>query len=286
MVAIKPTPAEFAAQKLDSAHLAQAVAALETDGFVVLEDVVDLEHVAIIRDRMLEDVQLLVNRPDAPFNWVKGNVQQDPPPFPPYLFTDVLSNEFAIQVAHAILGNGLYNAFYSGNTAMPSESRQPVHADSGQLWPNLKHATPAYSLVVNLPLVDVGPENGSTEIWPGTHLDVTVTQSDGDIKASEEAMAARRAIAPPIQPRVRAGSIVIRDMRLWHAGMPNYTPNPRPMVALIYSVAWLPGGRPKFRRDSEPFLQHPVLQHRVELVDEVDHISAPGGFDYSPENEK
>ena len=285
MVAIKPTSAEFAAQKLSEDHLAQALNALEVDGFVVLEDVVDLDHIAVIRDRMLEDVQLLVNRPDAPFNWVKGNVQQDPPPFPPFLFTDVLSNEFAIQVTHAILGNGMYNAFYSGNTAMPSESRQPVHADSGQLWPNLKHATPAYSLVVNLPMVDMGPENGSTEIWPGTHLDVTVTQSDGDIKASEEAMVARREISPPLQPRVRAGSILIRDMRMWHAGMPNFTDNPRPMVAMIHSVAWLPSGRPKFRRDSEPFLQHPVLQHRVEYVDEVDHISAPGGYDYTPEPE-
>jgi len=281
MVVVKPTAEEHAQQRLSPESLATALAAIETDGFVVLEDVVDLAHVELIRDRMLEDVQLLINRPDAPFNWNRGNVQQDPPPFPPYIFADVMSNEFAIQIAREILGNGLYNAFYSGNTAMPSDQRQPVHADTGQLWPNLKHPTPPYSLVVNLPMVDMGPENGSTEIWPGTHTDPSVVMTDGEIKVAPEVLEARRQVSPPIQPRVKAGSILIRDIRLWHAGMPNHTQNPRPMVAMIYTVGWLPSGKPKFRKDAEAILKHPVLEHRMEYVDEVDHISAPGGFEFA-----
>lgn len=281
MVVVKPTAEEHAQQRLSPESLATALAAIETDGIVVLEDVVDLAHVELIRDRMLEDVQLLINRPDAPFNWNRGNVQQDPPPFPPYIFADVMSNEFAIQIAREILGNGLYNAFYSGNTAMPSDQRQPVHADTGQLWPNLKHPTPPYSLVVNLPMVDMGPENGSTEIWPGTHTDPSVVMTDGEIKVAPEVLEARRQVSPPIQPRVKAGSILIRDIRLWHAGMPNHTQNPRPMVAMIYTVGWLPSGKPKFRKDAEAILKHPVLEHRMEYVDEVDHISAPGGFEFA-----
>jgi ectoine hydroxylase-related dioxygenase (phytanoyl-CoA dioxygenase family) len=281
MVVVKPTAEEHAQQRLSPESLATALAAIETDGFVVLEDVVDLAHVELIRDRMLVDVQLLINRPDAPFNWNRGNVQQDPPPFPPYIFADVMSNEFAIQIAREILGNGLYNAFYSGNTAMPSDQRQPVHADTGQLWPNLKHPTPPYSLVVNLPMVDMGPENGSTEIWPGTHTDPSVVMTDGEIKVAPEVLEARRQVSPPIQPRVKAGSILIRDIRLWHAGMPNHTQNPRPMVAMIYTVGWLPSGKPKFHKDAESILKHPVLEHRMEYVDEVDHISAPGGFEFA-----
>src|SRR6185312_16908566 len=102
-----------------------------------------------------------------PYNWNKGNVQQDPPPFPPYLFRDVLVNDLVIQVTKAILGKGVKSVFYSGNTAMPSESRQPVHADSGHLWPNLEVAHPPYQLVVNVPVVYMDARNGSTEIWPG-----------------------------------------------------------------------------------------------------------------------
>lgn len=281
MAVVKPTAEEHAQQRLSPESLKTALTAIEIDGFVVLEDVVDLGHIELIRDRMLQDVQLLINRPDAPFNWNRGNVQQDPPPFPPYIFADVMSNEFAIQIAREILGSGLYNAFYSGNTAMPSDQRQPVHADTGQLWPNLKHPTPPYSLVVNLPMVDMGPENGSTEIWPGTHVDPSVVMTNGEIKVTPEVFEARRQVAPPIQPRVKAGSILIRDIRLWHAGMPNHTQNPRPMVAMIYTVGWLPSGKPKFHKDAEAILKHPVLEHRMEYVDEVDHISAPGGFEFA-----
>lgn len=280
MVSVNPSNSERINQRLSAENLAKAVDAIETDGFFVLEGVVDLDHVACIRDRMLEDVERLVNRRDAPFNWNRGNVQQDPPPFPPYLFEDVLSNEFAIQVTRAILGDGVYNAFYSGNTAVQSEDRQPVHADSGQLWPNLRHPTPPYSLVVNVPLVSMSSENGSTEIWPGTHTDPSVVMTDGDIKVSADRIEARRRVSPPLQPVVAAGSILIRDIRLWHAGMPNRTPHPRPMIAMIHTVAWMPAGRPKFRRDAEPFLRHPVLRHQVELVDEVDHIQTPGGFEF------
>src|ERR1700733_12352672 len=126
MIEIELSPAERSAGKLSEESVQRAVRAINDDGMVVLKDVVDPENVRILRERVLADVDKVVNRPDAPFNWNRGNVQQDPPPFPPYLFRDVLANEFAIQVSHEILGNGMFNAFYSGNTAMPSDQRQPV----------------------------------------------------------------------------------------------------------------------------------------------------------------
>lgn len=278
---IRLSPKERAQGKLDAEQVERAVQAIERDGVVVLEDVVPLPIIETLRDKLLEDVQKLIARTDGPFNWVRGNVQQDPPPFPPYLFREVMVNEYAIQVTHAILGNGLKNGLYSGNTAMPSEERQPVHADLGQLWPRQKTAHPPYALVVNLPLVDMGPENGSTEIWPGTHLDTSVTMSDGDIKVSVEAQEARRAVCPPLQPEVKAGSILIRDIRMWHAGMPNRTDRPRPMIAHVHHVSWWPTGAIKFVKGSEPFLEHPVLHTHAEFLDAVDHISAPQSYEFA-----
>ena len=277
--------AEVAAGSLTPEHLAEATRALKEDGFVVLADIVDLEHVAKVRDRMWADVDLLLKRPDAPFNWNTGNVQQDPPPFAEYLFRDIVANDLVIQVTKSILGGGMTSAFYSGNTAMPSEHSQPVHADSGQLWPNLNVATPPYALVVNLPLVDVSAENASTEIWPGTHLDTSVVMQDGDIKVSAERLAARAAEVPPLQPVVRAGSVVIRDMRLWHRGMPNFTDVPRPMMAMIHYVAWWPVGKIKFPAGTEAIFEHPDLRTSAEFVTgEIDHISSPGGFEFTPES--
>jgi hypothetical protein len=36
-----------------------------------------------------------------------------------------------------------------------------------------------------------------------------------------------------------AGSLLIRDMRMWHRGTPNRSNEPRPNMALIYSRFWL-----------------------------------------------
>lgn len=283
MVDIAVTAEERQRGKLDPERHAEVVRAVLEDGIVVLSGLVPLEQIEVLRDRALADLELLLQRPDRPFNWVAGNVQQDPAPFPPYLFRDVLVNDVVISVTKEVLGNGLKCGFYSGNTARKSEARQPVHADEGQLWPNLTHVPPPHSLVVNLPLVDMSAENGSTEMWPGTHLDPSVTMSSGTIEVSEEALAARRAICPPVQPNVKAGSVVIRDIRMWHAGMPNHVEQPRPMMAMIHTVSWWPTGTLKFAEGSQEFLEHPDLKWQVEYTsDPIDHISTPGGY-MSPE---
>lgn len=279
MVVIEVTPTEIANGHLSEDRHELALKALREDGLVVLDGVVSQASIDVLREKALEDVQALIHRKDAPFNWTKGNVQQNPPPFPPYLFRDVLVNDVVISVTKGILGAGLHCAFYSGNTAMPSKDRQPVHADEGQLWPNLEVVPPAHALVVNVPLVDMGPENGSTEMWLGTHLDPSVAVQSGDITLSEEKLEARRAVVPPFQPEVKAGAVVIRDMRMWHAGMPNHTQNPRPIIAMIHSVAWKPAGTILFAEGSQEFLSHPDLRWVAEYTsDPIDHIAAPGGY--------
>jgi hypothetical protein len=276
---INVSPAERAAATMLDSNMDAAIKALREDGICVLANVVSNTSTDALLKQSLLDVQHLVNRPDAPFNWVKGNVQQDPPPFPPYLFRDILVNDLVISVTKSILGAGLRCGFYSGNTAMPSESRQPVHADEGQLWPHLEAVPPGHAYVVNVPLVDVSPENGSTEMWRGTHLDPTIAIQSGDIVIPTDRLEARRQVRPPIQPVVKAGSVVIRDIRMWHAGMPNHTQKPRPMIAMIHAIAWWPTSKIRFARGSEPYLEHPDLKWNVEYVDgEIDHLSGVHGF--------
>jgi len=285
MTILEFSPAERAAGKPTRASIETAKEALERDGVVVLNDIVDLDHIATIRDRMLEDLPKVLNRKDAPFNFTKSNVQQDPPPFHPYLFEDVLLNEFVIAVTESVLGPGLYNAYYSGNTALPNtEQRQPVHADLGHLWANSKVATPAYALVVNIPLVDMGAFNGSTEIWPGTHLDTSVAMQAGDITVAEDRLEAQRRVEPPLQPEVKAGSVVIRDIRMWHAGMPNPSDQPRPMIAMIHWVGWWhPGEQPTFPAETREFFEHPVLLTKADFVEgPIDYLGNNEAFDMQP----
>jgi len=281
MIALDFTPDELRSGQMSPAKLETATNALKHDGYVVLNGVIDPAHLDSLRERMLDDLQKILKRDDTPFNFNAGNVQQDPPPMHPYLFRDVLLNDLVIAVTQATLGKGVKNSFYSGNTALPSDNMQPVHADIGQLWPHLEHATPPYALVVNVPLVDVSAQNGSTELWPGTHHDTTIYINDGNIKLPEMMVEARRTIAPPLQPTLCLGDVLIRDMRMWHRGMPNYTDQPRPMIAMIHWVGWWHDQNPiPFAKGTEDFFEHPILKTNARFVDEVDYIHHNEAYDF------
>jgi ectoine hydroxylase-related dioxygenase (phytanoyl-CoA dioxygenase family) len=82
------------------------------------------------------------------------------------------------------------------------------------------------------------PENGSTEVWLGTHSDTGLHVQEGEhgerasgrIKLDE--LEKRRLDRPPCQPVVPKGSLVVRDLRLWHAGVGNQMKDPRVMLAM------------------------------------------------------
>jgi Phytanoyl-CoA dioxygenase (PhyH) len=281
MTVVEITPAERSSGQMDPEHVEAAVQAILADGFVALNDVVDTSHLDILLNRMLEDLKALLEREDAPFNWNAGNIQQDPPPFPPYLFRDILMNEMVITVTQAVLGRGIKNTLYTGNTALPSRERQPVHADTGHLWPRLDVAHPPVHLVINVPVVDMSAENGSTELWPGTHRDTTITAGK-DIKVPADVLEKQRARVPPVQPIVKRGGVLIRDMRLWHAGMPNRTEQPRPLIAMLHVPGWLATGTPlTFPTGTEAFFQHPELRTCARYVEgSIDYIRAPSAYEY------
>ena len=125
--------------------------------------------------------------------------------------------------------------------------RQPPHKDCA-----FAHPQYPYYFIANIPLCDFTIDNGATEFWLGSHAQASYREQ---IIATEpaqvadygrlgdplpaitgEAKDARRAIRPPIQPPCSPGDIMIRDLRLWHAGMPNGTDTHRIMIGLGYQV--------------------------------------------------
>jgi len=280
MVTINVTESEKEAGQLTAAHLAAATDALKADGLVVLANVVDPAHLAVLKERMLEDVEEILRRPNLPIQFTAGNIQQDPPPCPEYLFRDILVNDLVISVTKSLLGPGLTNDFYSGNTNLPGSGGQPVHADEGQLWPNLSAAHPPVRLVVNVPVVDMDEANGSTELWPGTHLDTTISARMDTIRVPLDVLEARRAVSPPFQPSVEAGSVLIRDIRVWHRGTPNHSGRPRPMIAMIHNIAWWPAAAMVFPKGAEEFLSHPDLRSSAKFVDTpIDYLHRHEAYD-------
>jgi ectoine hydroxylase-related dioxygenase (phytanoyl-CoA dioxygenase family) len=264
---------EVAAGKISPAHLTAAIQALREEGYVVLENVVSHAPLDLLRERMDEDSRKLI----AVEKWggagrLPGHLQQGPPPFAPYVFSDIVANPFVLQVTRELLGEGLYNSFYSGNTNCPGSGTQPLHRDGAHLWPGLELAHPAAAVVVNISPCDVTEENGSVELWPGTHR-----ETSADRRVDEATEEARRRVEPPVRGDCRKGSALIRDIRLWHRGVPNCSDHPRHMIAMIHNIRWLRRGRPlQFQRGCEDAFPECDLDHNVEFTDRpIDYLFGP-----------
>lgn len=94
-----------------------------------------------------------------------------------------------------------------------------------------------FAVVINTGLIDMSPANGSTEIWPGTQLMAGI-EAQQPHRSSRSTIRSnlieeRRYVRSPYQPIVPKGSIVVRDLRLWHCGKPNLTDEIRVMLAQI-----------------------------------------------------
>jgi ectoine hydroxylase-related dioxygenase (phytanoyl-CoA dioxygenase family) len=273
---------ERARARLTDEHCRQAVQAIREDGYVVLDNVIEHAHLDSLLEKMLNDLKTLFTARRLPVNFVRGHVQQDPPPFAPYVFRDVVANPLIVQVTQGVLGKGLFNSFYSGNTNCPGSGTQPVHVDTGQLWPGLTTAHPAASLVVNVAPMEVTERNGSIELWPGTHLDTTRSVADATIKLDEATLETRRRVVPPIRGNTAKGSALVRDIRLWHRGMPNESDTPRPMIAMIHNIHWMHRGKPlRFNKGCEDAFAESDLDPNALFTDEpMDYIFRNHPYDY------
>jgi ectoine hydroxylase-related dioxygenase (phytanoyl-CoA dioxygenase family) len=160
---------------------------------------------------------------------------------------------------------------YTGNTMLPGTTQmQPVHWDEGQLWAGLDAPSPAHSLTINVPLVDVTEENGAIEVWPGSHLDVR-TGGRSSIHVPEEWLAERQSIRVPTSK----GSILLRDGRMWHRGTTNSTSSPRPMIAVVYAASWFRPLPIDVHADCEPVLRDAGVRVLARYRDDVDELAWP-----------
>ena len=277
---IRVSPEEFHADRMSAAHVERAVEAIDTDGYVILDNVVAHEHLDVLRVKMTEDSQKLFRAE----KWggagkVRGHLQQGAPPMAPYVFRDIVSNPFVIQVTKWVLGNGvtgpggkMFNSFYGGNTSCPGSQEQALHRDHPHLWPDLEQAHPPFALAINIFFVKVTEENGATELWPGSHLNTKAFDEDN--------IAAKRQVAPPIRAETEKGSIVIRDMRLWHRGMTNHSNEFRHMINMNHNMYWRVRRQTlRFAAGCEAAFDSTDLDHNAVFTDEpIDYLYLTGEF--------
>jgi hypothetical protein len=216
---------------LDPPDIATAVAALERDGIVVIENLLPVEALLQIRNQMRSDVADLLALPALPLNFVPGHLQQDPPRQDALLFGEVLCNDVVFAISREILGPDALCCVYTGNTNMPDSGTQPLHLDEPHLTePPSVAAT--YAVCIDIPLMDVDHVNGATDVWPGTHL-INVP-CDEYSRVPREAWERAMRDVRFTQVSLRLGGAVLRDARLWHRGMPNQSTEPRFLIGMTH----------------------------------------------------
>ncbi|HHZ90566.1 TPA: hypothetical protein EYN98_30220 [Candidatus Poribacteria bacterium] len=267
---ISITTDELRTKKLSPIHLEETIKAINEDGYVIIKDVIPHEPLDILKEKMGQDSEILIKSEKwGGAGHLHGHLQQGPPPFAPYVFSEIVANPFIIQVSKALFGEGIFNSFYNGNTNCPGSLKQPLHMDGKHLWPCLEVSHPPVSVVINISPIDTNEENGSVELWPSTHL-IGGTPRPMTTEIEE----ARRQIIPPIRGNARKGSVLIRDVRLWHRGVPNQSSQMRHMIAMIHHIGWWRRGHAlTFNRGSESAFLACDLDHNAVFTDEpVDYL--------------
>lgn len=209
----------------ETIHL--AVQQVRMNGYVVFDRVLPPDLIETLHREFLSVFETYVARTDP--NRGENRYQMHLPFTAPFQDAAVVANPFALPVIDALLGSDAVCHYFASDTPLPGSDYQRVHSDIALLYPETSLSLPAYSVVVNIPLVDFTEENGPLEVWPGgTHL----MPGGVDLATLAPLMRSERVL-------MSAGSVLVRDMRMWHRGTPNRADHARPNLALIYSRPWL-----------------------------------------------
>ena len=110
---------------------------------------------------------------------------------------------------------------------MPGSGTQPLHVDASWAVDDEGQPDPLSRLSFFIPMRDVTPENGSTEVWMGSHHDLswvpaqkTAEKHPNPGQPDAETQEAQRLHLPPTQVFIPKGGVLLRDARGWHRGEP------------------------------------------------------------------
>ncbi|HUC90415.1 MAG TPA: phytanoyl-CoA dioxygenase family protein [Paenibacillus sp.] len=222
---------------LEAENVRIAAEQVRKNGYIVLEQVLGEEQINELRAAFDPLFAEFTSRKG--FNTGTNRAQMFLPFSEPFCSEHVIAHPMALSIIDQLIGSDCRCVYFASDTAGPGSDYQNVHSDLPPLFPELGVALPVYSLVLNIPLVDVTEENGPLEIWPGgTHLDPDSTRYTdiwGDKVRAAKYMHSEKVV-------MKAGSMVIRDIRMWHRGTPNVTDTMRTNLAFIYNREWYGAG--------------------------------------------
>ena len=196
---------------------------IREQGYTVLERAIDAQAVAAIRDALLrversQGLGYAKTRFEG-LNTVRINnllVHDE-------LFWQVPLQPQVLAIAEALLDRELLLSSLCSLTLGPGQTAQPMHEDTQQI--PLPRPHPPLSINAIWALSDFTADNGATRIVPGSHR-------------FDHAPEYGRAY-DSVAVLVPAGSIVVFDSALWHAGGANTTSERRWALSCYYCAGWM-----------------------------------------------
>ena len=201
------------------ASVESVVAALDRDGWAVVENMMSADAVAGARADFAE---ILKSTPFGRDDFEGRNTRRVYALFAKTrTFDAAATNPLVLGVLDRVLGHYQLSA-PTGIEIGPGERAQPLHPDDA-IYPL---ARPHDEIVVNAmwPLCDFTADNGGTVIVPGSH------------RWTKEFPTAD---SPKITIEMPAGSLLLYRGSLWHGGGANHTDQPRLGVVVHYAASWL-----------------------------------------------
>jgi len=241
----------------------QATRAFQAKGAVFLEKRIDstlitaahehfMTHQAGLRREELENQCLKVGHERFMFTLQLSG---------PFLDPAIYAAPGIVQMIEGLLGKNFIIQSMTVVCAFPGSELQHVHTDYPPLFPELEGFNalcPPYAITAAIPLIDLDESTGTTAMWEGSHRTSRPAENQDDTSDPE------KALAGTFMPWAKAGDCYLMDIRLRHAGTPNRSHAPRPILYIVYSRPWF-----EDRRNFE--IQRPlqVSQEGWELIPEI-----------------
>jgi hypothetical protein len=199
------------------------------DGFCILRDHLPKAKIAVWGERFAPLLAQHIEREGQLMNRGPGRFYVTLPFGGPFADEDIFCGPDVLTIVENLVGQDFKMVQLATDTPVRGSDYQDIHRDAPPLFPEWGRETPPFQLALNFPLIDVTPENGPFEVARGTHL-----------MSKEDGMREIKSGGRPLEPIcLKAGDIMIRDVRGLHRGTPNQTGTPRPMVVIGYSRKWL-----------------------------------------------
>ena len=215
--AVPLTPAN-----VGDAQIEAAAAAIVRHGVAVLEDIVDPALLTRGREEVERDF------PDLEAQYTGGYYVNADRRFTMQLpiaraFADpaVFANPAILALCARLLGEPVVLEQFGLLVSLPGAKQQQTHCDL-RLFPEhgIERILPAWALAVAMPLVPLDEVNGTTAFFTGSHR---TQQFEGE---------------PDFIPRVKLGSALVWDYRVYHHGLANRSERDRPVLFSTFSRPW------------------------------------------------